>query len=576
MIKLLKRLKPYTPWVMLIMILTFIQAMSDLYLPNIMSDIVDTGIVNQDMDYIINKGLIMLGVSLIGGVCIIAAAYLSASVSAKFSRDLRASLFKKVESFSLNEMDELGTSSLITRTTNDITQVQQVVIMMLRMFIKAPIMAVGGVVMAVSKDAKLSLVLVVALAIMGVLIALVSKSTIPRFKIMQTKIDKLNLVLRESLIGVRVIRAFNKVDYEKAKFHDANQDLTDVATKVNKTMAVMMPIIMIIFNFTTIAILWFGSKRIDLGSMQVGDLMAFIQYAMQIMFSIVMVTMIFIMIPRASASAVRIEEVLNTESSIKEIEKDGNWDLNGNISFKNVNFYYKGAEKPALENISCEIPKGKTTAIIGGTGAGKSTFINLIPRFYDISSGSLEINGVDIKNIPQKKLRQHIGLVPQKNVLFSGTIEENIEFGNGEISELDKLKALSTSQSLEFVDNTEDKLKSAVSQGGTNFSGGQKQRLAIARALARKANIYIFDDSFSALDFKTDGKLRQALKTDMKDATMIVVAQRVTTIMNADQIIVLDEGKIAGCGTHTELLKNCLVYKEIVYSQLSEEEIKNV
>jgi ATP-binding cassette subfamily B protein len=574
MIKLFKNLKAFRVSVIAVMLLVFIQSLTELYLPTLMSDIVDIGIVNGDTAYIFKIGGLMLLVAAVGTVSSIYASYLSAKTGTGFGKLLRNKVFTKVEGFSLHEFDEKGTSSLITRTTNDITQVQTVLITMLRMFVRAPMMAVGGVIMAVSKDAKLSLILVAVVLILAVLIAIIARKSIPLFKSMQIKLDKLNLVLRERLTGIRVIRAFNRIDTEKSRFYDANLDLTDTAIKVNKLMAVLMPLMMLMLNFTTIAIIWFGSIRIDNGAMQVGDLMAFIQYAMQIMFSLIMLTMMFILIPRASASAVRINEVLDTKSEINDPNKAVEYDnKRGYLEFKNVTFSYDGAEEPVLKDISFSAKPGEVTAIIGGTGSGKSTLVNLVPRFYDIHSGSILVDGVDIRKMTQSKLRSKIGFVPQKAVLFSGTISENIRFGSENASEENVVHAAKIAQACEFINNMKEGFDSQISQGGTNISGGQKQRLSIARALVRKPEIYIFDDSFSALDFKTDAKLRLALKKETINDTVLIVAQRVTTVMDADRIIVLEDGVIAGMGTHKELLGSCEVYRQIVSSQLSEEEI---
>lgn len=574
MIKLFRNLKQFKLSIITVMVFIFIQSLTELYLPTLMSDIVDVGIVTGDTTYILKIGGIMLLVALIGTASSIYASFLSAKTGVGFGKLLRNKVFTKVERFSLQEFDEIGTSSLITRTTNDITQVQTVLITMLRMFVRAPMMAIGGIIMAVSKDAKLSLVIVFVVLILGVLIALIASRSIPLFKSMQVKLDKLNLVLRERLTGIRVIRAFNRIDKEKSRFHDANYDLTNTAIKVNKLMAILMPLMMLMLNFTTIAIIWFGAIRIDNGAMQVGDLMAFIQYAMQIMFALIMLTMMFILIPRASASAVRINEVLDIEPKINDPKKPSN-DNNkrGYLEFKNVTFSYSGAEQPAIKDISFKANPGEVTAIIGGTGSGKSTLVNLIPRFYDIDSGSILVDDVDIRDINQSNLREKIGFVPQKAVLFTGTISENIRFGSENLSEEEIIRAAETAQATEFINNMKEGFNSPISQGGTNISGGQKQRLSIARALGRKPEIYIFDDSFSALDFKTDSKLRRALKKEIKDETVLIVAQRVTTVMEADRIIVLEEGNIAGIGTHKELLSSCEVYRQIVSSQLSEEEI---
>lgn len=574
MLKLVKFLKPYAGFVATVLILLFFQSMAELYLPTLMSDIVDKGIYNGDTNYILKIGGFMLLVAGGSALCTILASFISSKTASAFGRDIRRSIFTKAESFSLHEFDKVGTSSMITRTTNDITQVQQVMIMMMRFMISAPIMAIGGFLMALSKDRKLTLVFAVSIPVLISIIFVLAKKAIPLFKVMQVKIDKINQVLRENLTGIRVIRAFNRIDDEKQRFNEASLDLTKTAIRVNKMMAFVMPVMMLVMNFTSIAIIWFGGKRIDLGEMQVGDMMAFIQYAMQIMFSFLMLAMMFVMIPRAEASAVRINEVLDMEPEIVDPKNPNKADKSrGYVEFKNVTFSYPGAEKPAIENISFSAKPGETTAIIGGTGSGKSTLISLIPRFYDIQSGSILVDGVDVREMSQENLRSKIGFVPQKAVLFTGTIAENIRYGKEDATDEEVKHAAEVSQSDDFISKMKEGYDSLIAQGGNNVSGGQKQRLSIARALVRKPEIYIFDDSFSALDFKTDAKLRKALKNETKDSTVIIVAQRVSTVMDADRIIVLDEGKIAGIGTHKELLQSNEIYREIVASQLSEEEL---
>ena len=591
MIKLLKNLKPYTLLIIGVIGFVFLQSLSELYLPTLMSDIVDIGVVKGDINYIIRTGGWMILFAILAMISSVLGSYLAAKVSTGFGRDLRTKVFSKVESFSLEEFDEKGTASLIIRTTNDITQIQRLVFTMLRMFLRAPLIFIGGIIMAVSKDAKLSLVFMVILPILSIIIFFVAKKSMSLFKSMQIKLDKLNLVLREYLTGIRVIRAFDREVYEKKKFHKANLNLTETAIKVNKLMAILMPLMMLILNLTIVAIIWFGSIRIESGGMQVGDLMAFIQYASRIMFSLIMVSMIFIMLPRAAVSANRINEVLEVKPKIKdpiilkdnklEVEKNGltsesyrsEKDKRGYLEFDKVSFCYQGAEEPVLENISFRANPGELTAIIGSTGSGKSTLINLIPRFYDVTSGRILTDGVDIRELTQEKLRAKIGLVPQKAVLFTGTIAENISFGNNNLSRDEIIRAAEIAQAAEFISTMKQGYDSPIAQGGTNLSGGQKQRLAIARALAKHPEIYIFDDSFSALDFKTEAKLRVAIKKEIKNATALIIAQRVTTVMDADQIIVLDEGKIVGIGKHQELIKTCKVYREIVASQLSEEEL---
>ncbi|MCC3373330.1 ABC transporter ATP-binding protein [Cohnella sp. REN36] len=576
MLKLFRLLKPYRWLIALVMALILLQSLSELYLPTLMADIVNIGIVDRqgDTNYILKIGGFMLLVTLGGTAVSILASLYSSKIAAGFGQIARANVFSQVENYSLREFDKIGTASLITRTTNDITQVQQVLIMMLRMMVMAPMMCIGGIIMAVSKDATLSLVLVVAIPVLVLTIVAVASKGIPLFRVIQKKLDKLNLVLRESLTGIRVIRSFNRTEHEKKRFVEANKDLTDTSIRVNQIMAALWPLMMLIMNFSSIAIIWFGGERIGSGHMAVGDLMAFLQYAMQIMFSMLMLSMMFVMVPRASASAVRINEVLDLPPTLVDAP-DARTEIatSGLVEFDDVTFSYPGAEQPALSGITFTARPGEVTAIIGGTGAGKSTLLNLIPRFYDAESGSVRIDGVDVRERKQEELRAQIGLVPQKAVLFTGTIEDNIRFGKEEATDEEIRHAADIAQATEFISGMEDGFASSIAQGGTNVSGGQKQRLSIARALVRRPDIYLFDDSFSALDFKTDAKLRAALKGETRSSTVIIVAQRVSTVMDADQIIVLDEGRIADIGTHHELLKSSEVYREIVSSQLSEEEI---
>ncbi|WP_061213972.1 ABC transporter ATP-binding protein [Syntrophomonas wolfei] len=574
MIKLYRFIKPFTVSILAILLLVFLQTLAELYLPTLMSDIVDIGIVNGDTGYIMKIGGLMLLITALGTVCAITASFLSARTSVGFGRILRSKVFSRVEDFSLQEFNEIGTATLITRTTNDINQIQTVTFMILRMMVSAPMMCIGGIIMAVSKDRPLSLCIVVVIPVIIALIAIIISKAMPLFKLMQIKLDKINLVLRENLTGIRVIRAFNRIEREQQRFAEANYDLCQNAIRVNKLMASLMPSMMLVMNFTIIAIIWFGSIRINNGDMQVGSLMAFIQYAMQIMMSLVMVAMMFIMLPRASASAIRINEVLETNPQIKDPEETLSADkAQGILEFKNVSFSFPGAEKPAISNISFTARPGETTALIGGTGSGKTSLINLIPRFYDVDEGSVLVDGVDVREMSQKSLRAKIALVPQKSVLFSGSISDNIRYGKQDASDEEVRRAAEISQAIEFISGMPGGFDAVIEQGGSNVSGGQKQRLSIARALVRRPEIYIFDDSFSALDFKTDARLRLALKKETADATVIVIAQRVTTLMDAGQIIVLEDGRIVGMGTHKELLNSCDVYREIVYSQLSEEEL---
>ncbi len=574
MIKLLKYLKPYTGLVIAVVVLMFIQAMTELYLPAIMSDIIDIGVASGDTNFIFKMGGIMLIIAGVGTICAIVGCYLSSKVGMSFSRDLRHKVFTKVENFSLNEFDQKGTSSLITRTTNDITQVQNVLITILKMLLRAPLMVIGGIIMAVAQDIKLSLAIIIVLVVFLTFIVFIAKKSVKLYDTMQKKLDKLNLVLRERLTGIRVIRAFNTMKFEKTRFNKANLDLTDTAIKVNKLMAILLPLLIFIMNLTIIIVFWIGAIRINEGALLVGDLMAFIQYTMGIMYALTSIIMMFALIPRASASAKRVKEVIDMQPNIMDPEQPIRLiNKKGQVEFKDVSFIYQGAEKPALRHISFSAKPGEVTAIIGGTGSGKSTLVNLIPRFYDVVSGSVLIDGIDVRQMRQEDIRESIGLVPQKAVLFSGTVAENIVFGYKKATKEEMMHAAEIAQASEFISSMKKGYNAIISQGGTNISGGQKQRLSIARALIRKPSIYIFDDSFSALDFRTDAKLRQALQKEILDSTVIIVAQRVTSVMGADRIIVLDNGEMAGIGTHKELLSSCEVYREIVSSQLSEEGI---
>ena len=572
MLKLFKGLKPYWTLVIGVLVLVFISTMTDLELPDLMSDIVDTGIVQGDVSYILGRGGVMLLVALLGTVCTILTSYLSSKIGMGFSRDLRKKVFEKVESFSLTEINEVGTASLITRTTNDINQVQMVVIMMMRMMLSAPLMIVGALIMALGKDVELSKVILVVIPIIIVTIAIIAKFTLPMFQKMQNKIDKLNLVVRENLTGIRVIRVFNKVEAEQERFNQASLEVSRIATMANRLMGALMPLMMLILNISIVAVLWFGGIRINEGSFQVGDLMAFIQYLTQVLFSMLMLTMMFVLIPRAQASAVRINEVLEMESPIQNPANGAQPSLKGVVEFKNVAFGYEGAEEHAISNISFKANPGEITAIIGGTGSGKSTLLNMIPRFYDAAEGEVLVDGVNVREMNQALLRSKIGYVPQKAILFTGTIRDNIRYGKEDATDEEIKHALDIAQATDFVSKMPDGLESPIAQGGTNVSGGQKQRLSIARAIVRKPEIYLFDDSFSALDFKTDAQLRAALKAETKEATVIIVAQRVSTVMDADRILVMDEGRIAGCGTHEELLATNEIYQQIVESQLKQGE----
>lgn len=574
MIKLMRLMKPYRWLLVIVVILAAAQALGNLYLPNLFANIVNNGIVKGDTGYIWRVGGLMLLVTLGGTLAAVVGIFFSSRVATGFGKIVRARLFTHVEQFSLHEFDTVSASSLITRTTNDTTQVQQVMIVMLNMMITAPITLVAGIILALNQDVGLSWILVVVIPILVGAILILMLNAIPLFRAMQVKLDKLNLILDEGLTGVRVVRAFDRQRYEERRFDEANLELTAIAIKVNRLIASLMPIMMLCLNLSSVAILWFGANRINNGQMQLGALIAFLQYAMQILFALLMVSMMFIMLPRAAASADRINEVLEIKPEINDAEKTKRADeQRGYVEFQDVTFSYPGAEEPALSNVSFVARPGETTAIIGGTGSGKSTLISLIPRFYDIDSGRILVDGVNVREMTQEHLRSKVGLVPQKTVLFSGTIAGNILYGKEDASDEEIRHAAEVAQASDFIERMQDGFESVIAQGGTNVSGGQKQRLSIARALVRKPEIYLFDDSFSALDFKTDARLRAALRKETRDTTVFIVSQRVSTVMDADQIIVLDEGHIAGIGAHRELMKTCEVYRDIVSSQLSTEEI---
>lgn len=574
MLKIYKNLKPYTPMIIVALILIFFQAMSDLYLPTIMSDIVDSGIMKEDVNYIWREGGLMLLISGGGAVCAIVACFLGSKTAMGLGTILRNKIFDRVEDFSLHEFDAFGESTLVTRTTNDIIQIQTVTILLFNMVIRAPFLCIGGIIQAYSKDRVLTIIILISILVVGIIIFIVTRFVMPLFKQVQKKLDRINLILRENLTGIRVIRAFNREEHENKRFGNANKDLTTTYIKVNRIIALLMPVMMLTMNLVMVLVLWFGSVRVNSGNMDMGALFAFTQYVMQIMFALITVTIMFVMLPRGQAAAERINEVLSTTPEIVDSDKVVHFGAEkGYISFENVSFSYKGAEEPAIADISFEGHPGETIAIIGGTGSGKSTLVNLIPRFYEVSSGEVLVDGVNVKDLAQHELRSVIGFVPQKAVLFTGTIADNIRYGKKDATDEEVEKAAKTAQADDFIRDMKDGYNTMLSEGGLNLSGGQKQRLSIARALVRRPEIYVFDDSFSALDFKTDAKLRAALRPETREATVIIVAQRVGSVMGADRIIVLDDGKIAGSGTHDELMKGCEVYREIVSSQLSEEEL---
>ncbi len=529
----------------------------------------------MQINYIFIVGLKMIALALVAMAASILVTFLSSRIAAKLGRDLRNSVFKKVLSFSNQEMDQFSTASLITRSTNDIQQVQTLIVFLIRIVIYAPILAVGGIVKVMQTNTSMSWVLIVGVGAIFLLIGVLLIVAMPKFKLMQKLVDRINLVTREIITGLPVIRAFSTVEYEEKRFDQANLDVTRNSLFVNRVMTFMMPVLMMIMNLVSILILWVSSNRIDAGTMQVGDMIAFIQYTMQIIMSFLMLTMISIMLPRAAVAAKRIDEILQTKVTIPEAERDepAKAGMKGVLEFRNVSFRYPGAEEDVLSDISFTAKPGETTAIIGSTGSGKSTLINLIPRFYDASKGSILLDGTEITRMKQHSLRDKLGFVPQKGVLFSGTIESNITFGAPQATEEDLKRAARIAQAAEFIDAKPEGFESPIAQGGTNVSGGQKQRLSIARAIAKNPEIYIFDDSFSALDYKTDAALRRTLKEELSDSTVIIVAQRISTIMNAEQILVLNDGRIVGKGTHRELLKNCEVYQQIASSQLSQEEL---
>ena len=553
-----------------------IQVLADLYLPTLTSNIIDKWVAQGDVDYIWHTGFVMIGFSLISILAAIANTFFATRESQKLGKQLRTDVYKKSESLTKDAFDKYGTASLITRTTNDVTQIQMVTQMFLRMMINAPITLIGASILAYQKDHQLTKIFLVVIPVMIILIGGIMYFAVPLFKSMQKKTDRLNLVFREGLTGVRVIRAFDKTRFEENRFDLANKDYTNTAIKVNTIVALMMPMMTLIMSGTNVAITWFGGHYIADMTLEVGNLIAFMTYAMQILISFMMLSAIFIMVPRAQASADRINEVLDEKIGIHDPENPKTVSFagkNATLAFNHVNYRYHGAEKLALEDIDFQAKSGEIVAIIGGTGSGKTTLVNLIPRLYDIESGSIQINGTDISDMTQYNLRELMGFVPQKAVLFSGTIRDNMQYGKPDATDEMIWKALEIAQAKDFVSEMEDGLDSHVEQGGGNFSGGQRQRLAIARALVKTADIYVFDDSFSALDFKTDANLRQALKTNMKESITVLVAQRVSTVMDADMILVLDEGKLVGKGTHEELLATNETYQEIVHSQLREEDL---
>jgi ATP-binding cassette, subfamily B, multidrug efflux pump len=569
-------LRPYLAQLVVVLGLLLVGAIGNLYLPDLNGDIINNGVVKGDTDYIIRVGGFMLLITVVVGLAAIASVYLSSLVANGFARDLRSAVFSKVETFGQVEVNQFGPASLITRNTNDVQQIQQLVFVALTVVVSAPILIIGGIFMALRTDVPLSGLLVIVLPLMALVIGLVMSRAIPLFRATQVKIDRINQVMRETLAGVRVIRAFVRTRHEETRFESASLDLYDTQLRAGRLFALTQPVIFAIFNLSTVAAVWFGAVRVQDGALSIGDLTAFLQYLSQILFAVLTAVFVFILVPRAAVSAGRIREVLETAPSIHDpvapMVPDADGAERGVVEFRGVEFRYPGAQEPVLRAISFRAEPGRTTAIVGSTGSGKSTLVNLIPRFYDATLGTILVDGLDIRTMDREDLWARIGVVPQKAFLFGGTVSSNLRFGKADASDDELWHAIEIAQGRDFVSEMDGGLEAAITQGGSNVSGGQRQRLAIARAIAKDAPIYIFDDSFSALDFATDARLRAALERELGDATVIIVAQRVATIMRADRIIVMDDGRIVGIGTHRQLLETNETYREIVYSQLSEAE----
>jgi len=564
-------LRPYTREVAIVVVLVLVQSIANLYLPNLNADIINNGVAKGDVPYIWRTGATMLGVTVVLGVIAIIAVYWASRAAMGVGRDLRAAVFSRVQGFSSREMNKLGTASLITRNTNDVQQIQLFLQIALTLLVAAPIMAVGGVIMALREDVTLSALLIVMVPIIGAIMAFMFLRGVPLFRSVQGKIDRINQVLREQIMGVRVIRAFRRSDFEERRFEQANIDLTSTALQVNRIFVLAFPAILGVMNLTTVAVLWFGGQLVNSGQMPIGNVTAFLMYVMLVLMSVLMAVAMVILVPRAEASAARIVEVVTTTSSIADPEHPAEpASATGLVVFENVSFGYPGGEHPVLEELTFELKPGETVAVIGGTGSGKTTLLNLIPRFFDVSAGRLLVDGVDVRDQDLERLWAGIGLVPQRAYLFGGTVASNLRFGNQDATDEDLWRALEVAQARDFVSAMEGGLEAPIDQGGTNVSGGQRQRLAIARAIVKRPAIYLFDDCFSALDAGTDARLRAALRSETKDATVLIVAQRVSTIMQADRIIVLDDGRVVGMGKHDELMVSCEPYREIVDSQLGE------
>lgn len=574
LVRLLRsQLRPYARPIGLLVLLQLVSTIAQLYLPTLNADIIDNGVVKGDTHYILGAGGVMLGVTVLQVLCSVGAVYFGARTAMAVGRDLRGAVFARVQSFSAREVGQFGAPSLITRTTNDVQQVQMLTLMTFTLMVAAPIMCVGGIIMALRQDVPLSLLLVVIVPVLGAVIGVLISRLRPLFRLMQGRIDTVNRVLREQISGLRVIRAFVKDTHERERFGAANDELTDVAVRVGRLLSLMFPLVMLVVNLSSVAVMWFGAHRIAGGHMQIGALTAFLSYLMQILMSVMMATFMFMMVPRAEVCADRIQEVLGTESTVvPPVAPVTELRRHGQLELLDAEFRYPGAEDPVLHGVSFAARPGETTAIIGSTGAGKSTLLGLVPRLSDATAGRVLVDGVDVREIAPELLARTVGLVPQKPYLFTGTVASNLRYGNPDATDEELWAALETAQAKDFVSALEGGLDAPIAQGGTNVSGGQRQRLAIARALVRRPEIYLFDDSFSALDYATDARLRAALARETAEATVVIVAQRVSTIREADRIIVLDEGRVVGTGTHHELMDGNETYREIVLSQLTEEE----